>query len=410
LASWQQGDPYNVAAAEWDHNTGECWRERNPYGDCAYWAANSGWDAVILDSPSNCPPPVNGGWSDWGPYDACSVTACGSTGTKTRHRTCTNPAPANGGANCVGSTDDTPISCSTAACPVMTGNLIPGAGSCIIPNNASTCGIPFTWSVTNPESTTSVTTPTNVTVGTGLPGSGTFTFGCAGSSVGATSCNRSYYLYNNTKLLDTETVTASCNTGYSWNGSVCSANAVTPVCASTHYNCLAGTPGGQSSDANHYAWSCTGANGGGTANCAEQIVVNGGWSAWSAWGACSVNGCGQTGTQSRNRTCTNPAPNANGAACSGSTSDTQSCTNAACPTVTVTAASTTVIKGNTTTVSWTSTNAASCSSSDITTNGATSGGPVTVTPTATKTYSVTCGGVTGSVTVNVKIKPVFQEN
>ncbi|MFZ2831978.1 MAG: hypothetical protein WAZ40_02400 [Minisyncoccia bacterium] len=63
-------------------------------------------------SPTPTPPgatPVNGGWSAFG---ACSVTACGSTGTQTR--TCTNPAPANGGATCSGSATQ---SCSTAACP-----------------------------------------------------------------------------------------------------------------------------------------------------------------------------------------------------------------------------------------------------------------------------------------------------
>jgi hypothetical protein len=40
--------------------------------------------------------PVNGGWSAW----STQPTACGLSGTLTR--TCTNPAPANGGAACVG--------------------------------------------------------------------------------------------------------------------------------------------------------------------------------------------------------------------------------------------------------------------------------------------------------------------
>lgn len=42
-------------------------------------------------------PAVIGGWSDW---SACSATECGTSGTQTR--TCTNPAPANSGADCVG--------------------------------------------------------------------------------------------------------------------------------------------------------------------------------------------------------------------------------------------------------------------------------------------------------------------
>ncbi|XP_046585289.1 coadhesin-like, partial [Haliotis rubra] len=64
---------------------------------------------------------VDGGWSSWitSPEEPCSLS-CGG-GTKTRHeaRTCTNPAPSNGGATCSGSpTRDTVVSCNTAVCPV----------------------------------------------------------------------------------------------------------------------------------------------------------------------------------------------------------------------------------------------------------------------------------------------------
>ncbi len=50
--------------------------------------------------------PVNGGWSGWG---ACSATCGGGTQT----RTCTNPAPANGGAACSGPSSQ---ACNTQAC------------------------------------------------------------------------------------------------------------------------------------------------------------------------------------------------------------------------------------------------------------------------------------------------------
>ena len=48
---------------------------------------------------------VDGGWSAYGPWGPCSVT-CGA-GIRQRLRTCTNPAPARGGAYCVGSATNT---------------------------------------------------------------------------------------------------------------------------------------------------------------------------------------------------------------------------------------------------------------------------------------------------------------
>ena len=53
-------------------------------------------------------PFVDGGWSAW---STCSATCGGGTQT----RTCTNPAPSGGGADCVGPSSQ---SCNTQACPV----------------------------------------------------------------------------------------------------------------------------------------------------------------------------------------------------------------------------------------------------------------------------------------------------
>ena len=58
---------------------------------------------------------VDGGWSDFGDWSECSAD-CGG-GTQTRTRTCTNPAPANGGAYCVGSATETQ-DCNTAGAPI----------------------------------------------------------------------------------------------------------------------------------------------------------------------------------------------------------------------------------------------------------------------------------------------------
>jgi len=63
---------------------------------------------------------LDGGWSLWSTWSACSVTACGEKGTEMSTRTCTSPTPANGGADCSsidGGNSSKTQSCQTEACP-----------------------------------------------------------------------------------------------------------------------------------------------------------------------------------------------------------------------------------------------------------------------------------------------------
>ncbi len=81
------------AAGQWVYKYPQC--PVNP--DCGYCAL--------------APQPINGGWSDWGP---CSRNCGGGTQT----RTCTNPAPKNGGTDCSGSPTQ---ACNTQHCPIPGG-------------------------------------------------------------------------------------------------------------------------------------------------------------------------------------------------------------------------------------------------------------------------------------------------
>ena len=62
--------------------------------------------------------PLDGAWSCWTDWSACSAD-CGG-GNQTRTRTCTNPAPAHGGAQCEGNSSETQ-NCNSHTCPMDSG-------------------------------------------------------------------------------------------------------------------------------------------------------------------------------------------------------------------------------------------------------------------------------------------------
>nr|XP_061831771.1 hemicentin-1-like isoform X1 [Nerophis lumbriciformis] len=70
---------------------------------------------VHIDFCNSDPCPVSGNWGPWSSWGSCSKTCNG--GQMRRYRTCDNPRPANGGRACAGS--DAQIQrCNTATCPV----------------------------------------------------------------------------------------------------------------------------------------------------------------------------------------------------------------------------------------------------------------------------------------------------
>jgi len=303
------------------------------------------------------------------PSGSRSVT-CSSTGSKFFQITVANAV--NQQATCTKSVDIT-------SAPVMSGTL--SATNCTIASGASSCNTTLTWSTTNPVATSAVTTPTNITVGTGNSGSATYSISNGNS--------RTFYLYNNAQLLSQATPTASCVSGTSFIGGSCVLNGCTngannpPACNS----CPSGT-----------TWNGI--------SCVAQPVVNGGWSDWSA---CSTS-CG-SGTQSRS--CDNPYPSGGGADCSGPSS--QSCSSTAgCATATISVSPTTIVSGNSATLTWSSTNATSCTGTNFSTGGSISGS-IQVSPTSPVTYTVTCSGASSAtavstVTLIVRKKPIYIEH
>ncbi|XP_052222965.1 thrombospondin-1-like isoform X2 [Dreissena polymorpha] len=61
---------------------------------------------------------VDGNWNWWSSWSGCDVTC--ANGIQTRHRSCTDPAPKNGGLDCLGTGTESQ-SCIMEACPVHGG-------------------------------------------------------------------------------------------------------------------------------------------------------------------------------------------------------------------------------------------------------------------------------------------------
>ncbi|XP_031555969.1 uncharacterized protein LOC116292757 [Actinia tenebrosa] len=239
------------------------------------------------------PCPVNGGYNEWSTFGPCS-SSCGG-GTQQRTRTCTNPAPAQGGRSCaiLGPSHQT-RNCSTNPCPVSGGY----TGWTDWSECSKTCGggiIKRTRNCSNPE-----------------PQNGGKDCSILGGDQESQSCNMMPCPINGNYSEWTEwsSCTVTCGGGEHMRSRMCT----NPPPENGGKDC---TSIGKSTE---------------TAKCNTQSCpVNGGYSEWTPWSKCTVT-CGD-GQQYRTRNCSNPTPDFGGSDCSGlgSPTDRKACVNAPCP-------------------------------------------------------------------------------
>ena len=224
---------------------------------------------------TNCsnPCPINGGYSPWSVWSSCTRTC--ANGTKSRKRTCSNPAPRYGGNNCsvLGTSAET-TNCSNP-CPIN-GGYSP-------------------WSVWSLCTTT-----------------------CGnGTKSRNRTCSNPVPLYegNNCSMLGIAKETTNCSNPCPINGGY-SPWSVWSLCTTT---CGNGTKSRNRTCSNpvplYEGNNCSMLGiAKETIICSNPCPINGRYSPWSVWSSCTTT-CGN-GTKSRNRTCSNPVPLFGGNNCS----------------------------------------------------------------------------------------------
>ncbi|VUZ55036.1 unnamed protein product [Hymenolepis diminuta] len=303
-----------------------------------YHCVASSYQGEVISDAASIQVHIPGGWSEWMPWEPCSVS-CGR-GIQIRERKCDSPAPKNGGAYCVGESTDT-RACLQAFCPAdgVWGAWTPWS-SC-----SSTCGAGLR------QRTRKCDSPPPSNGGKPCPGEAMQDVLCEDlplcpvnggwSSWGPwSSCSRTC------GPASTQRRERKCDMPPPANGGRACIGPESQVRACERKNCPIDGGWGAWGPWSHCSKSCDGGIRRRTRQCnnptpqfggaqcegsdnestkcqENPCPVNGEWSNWSSWSAC-VGRCG-VGIQSRVRTCTEPAPSYGGHLCRGSAKDSRTC-------------------------------------------------------------------------------------
>lgn len=285
------------------------------------------------------------------------------------------------------STGNDSVLVTVSSTPPPTGTI--SATDCTIVGGASTCNSSVSWSTSNLSlgSTTEVTrnnpSGTHVSWATSATNlSNTVNYGVS-----------TYFLYNDAVQLAQASMTASCASGTSWNGSTCqAAPPPTPSVALT----------------------------------ASPMSLFSGNAATLSWVSSNVTSCTASGGWSGSKPTNSTYPHESTGALSSTTTFRIDCTGAygsafdqktvtvltAGPGITVelTATPDRINSGETSTLTWISSGATSCSGIGFNTGGATNNSiGVIVSPTTNTTYTINCinGSLSGSDQATVTLKKKF---
>ncbi|XP_060586448.1 uncharacterized protein LOC132742139, partial [Ruditapes philippinarum] len=323
--------------------------------------------------------PVHGGWTKWSSWDACSVT-CG-VGIKRRHRNCSNPIPDRNGLQCFGDTLDDRI-CLPGPCAsrfiYTLDDRICLLGPCAsrFPKIASVChdfnhvcllidnckrtetvsldGMTFRSRMIFRLLWVALVFQLYITGTAGLQCYNCSNISNVGECLTITECGAGQSCYME-KMSSGQTVTLGCTDNQQCGVTQGVAGSLVgrgvnkrqqsqchECCSMDKCNknlCSHLKPGTCIDDAKaDCAWMNTFFNICQDIHhaklvcpkfCALCSLVDGNWGSWSPWSMCDVT-C-ENGTQTRTRTCTDPAPAQGGLDCIGSNISTKSCSKELCP-------------------------------------------------------------------------------